>query len=216
MQGHAGTKIISGKDAFLHNLCLFPPPAANIKFNPAMKMHALLVELLKSEPLVFVMNLTTNTQLVLSKEQILMNEDDFKKFFTISTNLHATMNKQHIIIGCILLSERTLKEIKFDKAKPQFMEWHAQEKVFIESNLLGVHKTMTIGYITKLHPKLTNHNNLKTLLQIALEDVIINLNLAAKLDPSLKAAVVVAKANAISSIQRYCHSKYIRQNCPWT
>jgi len=158
-------------------------------------MHALLVELLKSKPLIVVLNLTNTTQLVLSKEQIPTNKDAFKKFFVISNNMHATMNKQHIIIGCKLLSERTMNEIKFDKAKPQFMEWLDKEKVFIEADSLGIHRTTTIGYITKLHPQFTNRKNIKTLLQTALTDVIIAPELAAELDPSLKTAVQTAKAN---------------------
>jgi len=100
----------------------FPPPS-NTKFNPVMKMRALLVELLKSEPSIVVVHLTNTTQIVLSKDKIPTNEEEFKKFFAITTDMRAATNKQHIIIGCKLLSERTLKEIKFDKAKPQFMEW---------------------------------------------------------------------------------------------
>jgi len=84
-----------------------------------------------------------------------------------------------------------MKQIKFNKAKPQFMEWLDKEKVFIKADLLSVYKTTT----TKLHPQLTNQTNLKTLLQIALEDVLIAPELATKLDPSLKHAVQAAKAN---------------------
>jgi len=146
----------------------FHLPTASNKFNPITKMRALLVEMLKSKPSIVVLNLTNTTQLVLSKEQIPMNEDAFKKLFAISNDMRTTMTKQHIIIGCKLLSEQTMNEIKFDKAKPQLMEWLDKENVFIEADSLGIHRTTTIGYITKLHPQFTNRKNLKTLLQTAL------------------------------------------------
>ncbi len=176
-------------------ICTYFPPPANTKFNPVMKMRALLVKLIKSEPLIVVLNLTNTTQLVLSQDKIPTNEQEFKKFFAITTDMHAAMNKQHIIISCKLLSEHTMNKIKFDKSKPQFLEWLDNEKVFIEADLLGVYKTMTIGYLTKLHLQLTNRTGLKKLLQIALEDVLIAPELAAELDPSLKNAVQMAKAN---------------------
>jgi len=112
----------------------FPPPPNNTKFNPVMKMRALLVELLKYEPSIVVLNLANTTQLVLAKDKLPTNEDEFKKFFAINTDMRAAEKKQHIIIGCKLLSERTLNEIKFDKAKPQFLEWLENEKVFLEAD----------------------------------------------------------------------------------
>jgi len=160
-----------------------------------MKMRALLLELIKTEPSIVVLNLTNTTQLVLSHDKIPTNEQDFKKFFAITTDMRAATNKQHIIIGCKLLSERTMNEIKFDKSKPQFLEWLDKEKVFIKADLLGVYKTTTIGYLTKLHPQLTNRTGLKMLLQTALVDVLIAPELATELDPSLKNAVQMAKAN---------------------
>jgi len=99
---------------------------------------------------------------------------------------HAATGKQHIIVRCSILSERTLKDIKFDPKQPQFLEWLTTEKTFVESDSLGISKTTTIGYITHLHPQLTNHGNLKQLLQNAREDIALDLDLAVELDPSLK------------------------------
>jgi len=115
-------------------ICAYFPPPANTKFNPVMKMRALLVKLIKSEPSIVVLNLTNTTQLVLSQDKIPTNEQEFKKFFATTTDMHAAMNKQHIIISCKLLSEHTMNEIKFDKSKPQFLEWLDNEKVFIKAD----------------------------------------------------------------------------------
>jgi len=164
----------------------FPTPDPNVKFHPIANMRAFLAELIKTEPSIVIVNPTNQNQLILSKESIPTKEEMFKQFFTISTEIRSKKNQQHVIIGCHMLSERTMKEIKFDKTKPQFMNWIDNAKVFIESDTLGVSKTTTIGYITKVHPILTNRTTLKALLQSALDDIVIDPTLAVELDPTLK------------------------------
>jgi len=173
----------------------FPMPAANTKFHPIPNMRAMLEALIKSEPSIVVEHSTTPEQIVLSKEKIPTNKAVFKQYFMLSTETRAKKNQNHVIIGCKLLSERTMKEIKFDKTRPHFLNWLKQEQVFIEADSLGVIKTTTIGYITKLHPLLTNRTTLKCLLQTALEEIVIDADLAVELDPTLKAARTQAKTN---------------------
>jgi len=163
----------------------FPPPRANAKFNPVANMQNILTELPKYEPSIVVVNPTTNAQIVLSTTPLPTNEDEFKKFFTITTDARATTNQQRVVIGCTLLSERTITEIKFDRTKPELLEWMKNQKIFVESDSLGVNKTTTIGYLTRLHPQLTNRNTLKALLNVALEDIYIDPKLATDLDPTL-------------------------------
>jgi len=149
-------------------------------------MRNFLTELLKYEFSIVVVNPTTKAQLVLSTNQLPSKEDEFKKFFTITSDLRSTAAQQRVIIGCEVLSERTINEIKFDRQKPQFLEWMKKNKLFFESDSLGVNKTTTIGYLTRLHPQLTNRTNLKKLLNVALEEITIDPNLAVELDPALK------------------------------
>jgi len=102
----------------------------------------------------------------------------------------------HIIIGCCLLSKRSIHEIKFDTTMTkQFIDWLKREKIFIESDSLGITKTMTIGYLTKLHPRITNRTTLKAFLSNELTDIVINPNLAIELDPSLKQQQIDAMSN---------------------
>ncbi len=162
----------------------FPPPRANVKFNPEANMRAFLIKLTKYEPSLVLVNPTTKDQLILATTQIPRNKTEFKKLFTISTDLRAG-NQQRIVIRCHLRSERTINEIKYDKNKPQFLEWLTNQNIFIESDTLGVDKTVTIGYLTKLHPQLTNHMKLRSLLEMALEDIILDPDLATELDPPL-------------------------------
>jgi len=54
---------------------------------------------------------------------------------------------------------------------------------------------MTIGYLTKLHPKLMNRTFLKPLVLSMLEDVVLDPTLACKLDPSIKTQQTKAMSN---------------------
>jgi len=173
----------------------FPPPRANTKFNPVANMRNFLAELLKYEPSIVVVNPTSKEQIVLNNEQLPTNEAEFKKFFTVSMDSHATATKQRVIIGCDILSERTIQEIKFDHQKPQFLEWMKKSKIFFESDSLGVNKTTTVGYLTRLHLQLTNRGTLKQLLNVALEDIMIDPKLAVELNPDLKERHTEAMSN---------------------
>jgi len=172
----------------------FPPQCANVKFNPAVNMRAFLIELIKYEPSLALVNPTMKEQLVLATTQIPTNEAEFKKLFTISTDSCAS-NQQTIVIRCHLCSKRTINKIKLDKNKPQFLDWLMKQNIFIESDMLGVDKTITIGYLTKLHPQLTNRTKLKSLLEMALEDIVIDPELATELDLSLKEEQMEAISN---------------------
>jgi len=75
------------------------------------------------------------------------------------------------------------------------MTWMKKEKIFIELDSLGITKMTSIGYLANLHPTLTNYTNLKQLLNTALEDIVINAQLAVELNLELKTSQVTAKAN---------------------
>jgi len=166
-----------------------------MKFNPVSSMRSFFTEVLKYEPSLVVVNHTMTEQIELAKSQIPTNKDNFKKYFAVNVDTCTGPKKQHLIVGCTLLGERTFRDIKFDKTKPQLMEWMKKEEIFVETDSLGIHKTVTIGYLTQLHPTLTNRATLKNLLSLTLEDIVIDANLAAKLDPSLKPLQQQAKSN---------------------
>jgi len=83
----------------------FPTPDATMKFNPITNMRAFLTELVKTEPSIVIVNPSNQTQLVLATNTIPIKEDAFKQFFTISNEIRAKKNQQHVIIGCHMLSE---------------------------------------------------------------------------------------------------------------
>jgi len=94
-------------------------------------------ELLKYEPSIIVVSLTSPTQLILSKDLLPMNKTDFKSYVAVTMDTQMTTSKkQQLLIGCKLLSNCTFNDIKFDSNKPQFMAWLSKEKIFVKSNSL--------------------------------------------------------------------------------
>ncbi len=174
----------------------FPMPRANTKFNPISSMRLLLKEMLKYDTTITIPSMCDDQQLQLQIDDVPALETEFKKFFTVTNDTRPTNTPPHVIIGCHLMSERTMREIKFDTTTTtQFIDWLKKEKIFIESDSLGITKTVTIGYLTKLHPRLTNRTFLKPLLQDFLGEATISPELACELDPSLKPKHDEIKAN---------------------
>jgi len=164
----------------------FPPPQTNTKFNPVSSMRSFFAEVIKYEPSIVVASVDKTEQLEIAKTPLPTTEEIFKRYFVVTTEIRASTHKQHLIVGCNIRSERPFRDIKFDKTKPQLLEWMKQNMIFVESDNLGITKTTAIGHLTHLHPDLTNRNNLKQLLRTALEEVVIDPKLTVELDPSLK------------------------------
>ncbi len=173
----------------------FPPPQANTKFNPVSSMRGFFAEVIKYEPSLVVVSIDKTEQLELAKQPLPTTEDAFKRYFAVTPEIRAGTHKQHLSVGCHIRSERSFNDIKFDKTKPQLLEWMKQNKIFVESDNLGINKTTAIGHLTTLHPDLTNRTILKDLLRTALEEVVLDAKLAVDLDPSLKPLYQQATTN---------------------
>jgi len=172
-------------------------PHAHLKFNPIASMRSLFKEMMKYDSTITVTNMSDENQIQLAHDVVPTSEEEFKKYFTVTNDTHPVGTPPHVIVGCHMMSDRSMHEIKFDTTTTtKFIDWLKQEKIFIESDLLGITKTTTVGYLTKLHPKLTNRTHLKRLLLSILEDVIIDPTLACKLDPTIKPQQTEATSNS--------------------
>jgi len=174
----------------------FPKPRMNLKFNPSHSMRLFFTEMLKYDSTITVTNDKDDHQLQLNVDAILMNKTDFTKYFTITQDICLMNAKPHIIVGCRLMSDRTIQEIKFDTmTNNKFIDWLAKEKIFLESDTLGISKTTTVGYLLKLHTRITNRTTLKELIADKPHDLILDPDLVVELDPMLKAQQVEAMSN---------------------
>jgi len=65
-----------------------------------------------------------------------------------------------VCIGCQILSNRKLGQIKFHSPETHLLAWLKKTKVFIESDSLRTERPVTVGYFTKLDPTITHLANL--------------------------------------------------------
>jgi len=86
----------------------FLMPHSKTKLNLLTSMHSFFQEMLKYDLTIMVIIPNDSNRLVLANDVILTSEVDFKKFFTIMTDMQVVGNKSHVIIGCTLTSNQTL------------------------------------------------------------------------------------------------------------
>ena len=98
-------------------------------------------------------------------------------------------------IGCHVLSNRSLGNIKFQSTDGQLLAWLKQEHIFVEADSLGIDRPTTIGYFTKIAPEFTNLANFREDLINQLLLVEIDTTTAVELAPHLKDAQLTAMSN---------------------
>jgi len=98
-------------DHVLH--AFFPNPTVPVKFNLITAMKQLFGIMLKDETSLVLQTPSNDKQILLNSASIPMGKTNFKKFFKLSTTCIEKQNKEHICIGCHMLSNCTLSNIKF-------------------------------------------------------------------------------------------------------
>jgi len=94
-----------------------------------------------------------------------------------------------------VLSNRTLGNIKFKSSDGHLLAWLKKERVFVESDGLGIDRPITIGHFIKIAPDLTNLANFRDSLANQLMLIDIDADTAVTLAPHLKAAQLDAMTN---------------------
>ena len=134
----------------------FPTPSDSTKFNPITAMNQLLRTMLKDESSLVLRNDKNDKQVILATTSLPTGKSEFQQYFTVSTSRIATKNQSNVCIGCNVLSDRSLGQIKFQSKDNNFLAWLKQACIFIESDSLGIERPVTIGYLTKIDPDITN------------------------------------------------------------
>jgi len=173
----------------------FPTPTAPTKFNPINAMGSLLRMMIKDEPSLVLRTPSNDKQLILASASILTGESKFKKYFKVLTAHSEKQNLSHVCIGCHVLSNQSLGNIKFQSTDGNLLAWLKKECIFIESDWLGTDCLVTIGYFTKIEPTLTHLINFCDHLVNQLMLVDIDTDTAVKLTPHLKQAQLNAMTN---------------------
>jgi len=180
-QARPATKSLVTQDFDLTLRAFFPLPMAPMKFNPISAMQQLLRTLIKDEQLLVLRMPSNDQQLVLNTQSIPTGKKAFKQFFTVSTPRAERQKQQHMCIGCHVLSNQTLSNIKFHSKTNNLLAWLKKNKVFLESDRLGIGHLITIGYFSKIAPELTHLANFHEYLANQLMMIKINAETAIKL-----------------------------------
>jgi len=189
------TKNFVSRDYDLTIRAYFPPPTASTKFNPISVMTTLFRTMLKDESSLVLCSLDNEKQIVLAKDSLPIGEKAFKQYFKVSAARSERQNSSHVCIGCRLLSNRSLSSIKFKSKDGNLLAWLKQQRIFIESDGLGLDRPMTIGYFTKIATDLTHLANFRDHLVNQLMLVEIDVDTVVALAPHLKEAQLEAMSN---------------------
>jgi len=159
-------------------------------------MNHLLQIMLKDEPSLVIRTSNNDKQLILATDALPTSEKGFKQFFKVSTTVRIEQqHKSHVCIGCNVLSNRTLGNIKFNSNDGNLLAWLKKERVFIESDGLGIDRLVTIGHFLKITPELTHLANFRDNLVNQLMLIDIEADTAIALAPHLKDAQSDAMTN---------------------
>jgi len=142
--------------------------------------------MIKDEPSLVLRTPSNDNQIVLATTSVPKGETEFKKYFKVSTTRIERQNQMQVCIGCHVLSNRSLGNIKFRSTDGHLLAWLKKERIFLESDMLGIERPVTIGYFTKIAATLTHLKNFRDHLANQLMLVNINADLAVALAPHLK------------------------------
>jgi len=189
------TKNLVTRDFDLTIRAYFPPPTAGAKFNPIQAMTRLFRTMIKDEPSLVLRTPTNDKQLILASDSLPTGETEFKKYFKVATARSERARTSHVCIGCHVMSNRSLGNIKFRSNDKHLLTWLKHERVFIESDGLGTERPVTIGYFTKIAADLTHLANFRDHLTNQLMLIDIKANTVIDLAPHLKSAQLEAMSN---------------------
>jgi len=158
-------------------------------------MVTLFQTMLKDEPSLVLCTPSNDQQIVLATASLPTGEKEFKKYFKVSTARSERKQSSHVCIGCHVMSNRSIGNIKFKSVDAHLLTWLKKERVFLEADGLGTDRPVTIGYFTKIAADITHLANFRDHLANQLLLIDIDAETAVDLTPHLKEAQLEAMSN---------------------
>jgi len=94
--------------------------------------------ILKDEPSLVIQTPTNDKQIVLTSASLPTGEAEFKKFFKVTMIRLECQNKTQVCVGCHVLSNCSLSNIKHRSPDGNLLAWLKREQFFPESDSLGI------------------------------------------------------------------------------
>jgi len=151
--------------------------------------------MLKDKPSLVLHTPSNDKQIVLALAHLPTGKTEFKKFFKVSTMRVDKQNQTHVCIGCHMLSNRSLGNIKLKSNENHLLTWLKKARVFIKSDSLGPERLVTVGYFTKIEHTLTHLTKFCEYLVSQLTMIELDTKTAVTLAPHLKQAQLEAMSN---------------------
>ncbi len=151
--------------------------------------------MLKDEPSLVIRTPNNDEQIVLASASLPTGETAFKKFFKVSTTRVDKQNQTHVCIGCHVLSNRSLSAIKHKSTDNNLLLWLKKERIFLDSDSLGIERPVTIGHLTQLATDILHLRNFRDHLVNQLMLIDIPAEKAIELAPYLKEEQTEAMSN---------------------
>ncbi len=129
----------------------------------------------------------TESTLYIAHDPFPKDKEQFRKYFNVHNPTKHPKHRNQTVIGCVILSNRTIPDIK--KASNDthtMMTWLQNNHTYLEADSLGTTKICTVGYLFNVHPRISHHSNLKKRIYDELEKVTITVEEAQELDPLAK------------------------------
>jgi len=154
-------------------------------YNPIPKMKTLLTTMVELDPGLTVTALDGKSTLVIGKDTFPTTETAFKKFFSCEWDEDKTSTTNKVRLGCNINGNRTLNHLKHAQKPNKLITWLYREKVYLDADTLGISKTKTVGYLSRIHPRLVNRTHTKNKLLEVIEMTHVHHHEASKLDNSI-------------------------------
>jgi len=115
------------------------------------------------------------------------DEEQFCKYFNVHNPTKHPKHRHQTVIGCIILSNRMIPDIKKASTdKHTMMTWLQNNHMYLEADSLGTTKICMVGYLFNVHLHISHHSNLKKHLYNKLEKVTITTEEAQELNQHAK------------------------------
>jgi len=158
----------------------------NATFNPQPKTKTLMTAMAEHDPGLSITSHDGKSTLIINQDTFPTTEQQFKNFFTIEWEKGGNTKRDRILLGCKINGTKTLNTLKHHTKPSSLFQWLYKEKIYLESDHLGIGKTKTIGYLTNIHPRIINRTHTKENIKDTLDDIYISHEEAAKFDHTLQ------------------------------
>jgi len=121
-------------------------------YNLIPKMKTLLLMVANLDPGLSITSLDGKSHLMIHKDTFPRLEEKICQYFMCKWEQANPKQKAMVWLGITINGNGTLNSMKHKEKPSPFLQWLNQNKVFIKADMLGISKTKTIGYLTRIHP----------------------------------------------------------------